>query len=62
MLPEIPTTKVVSNEAGLNGGNYDIFLVCLNAIFYNIISSSFSVDKTMSNSVPIGISFNLPIT
>ena len=62
VLPDIPTTKVVSNDAGLNAGNSDIFLVCLSAIFYNIISSSFSVDKTMSNSVPIGISFNLPIT
>ena len=62
VLPDIPTTKVVSNVAGVNAGNSDIFLVCLNAIFYNIISSSPSVDNAISVSVPIGISFNLPIT
>jgi len=33
VLPDIPTTKVVSNDAGLNAGNSDIFLVCLSAIF-----------------------------
>ena len=45
VLPEIPTTKVVSNDAGLNAGNSDIFLVCLSAIFIILFLRHFQLIK-----------------
>lgn len=61
VLPEIPSTKVVSNDATLNAGNSDILFLEF-AIYYIIISKPSSVIIIESSSVATGTSTNLPIT
>ena len=61
VLPEIPSTNVVSNDATLNAGNSDIFFLEF-AIYYIIMSKPLSVIIIESSSVATGTSTNLPIT